>query len=51
MPDWATMRAVLAGIPVLDGARCKGRADLYERTDSEHRAAGQVVNAAGVVRS
>ncbi|QQW36882.1 hypothetical protein [Mycobacterium marinum] len=41
MPDWTTMRALLEGIPNLDGARCKGRADLFERTISEHRIDGQ----------
>lgn len=41
MPDWDTMRALLAGIPVLPGAPCKGRSDLYERTIGEHRAAGR----------
>ncbi|MGP4054288.1 hypothetical protein ACTWP6_05605 [Mycobacterium sp. 4D054] len=43
MPDWNTLRAMLAGIPALPGARCKGRAaDLYERTDSEHRMTGRL---------
>lgn len=41
MPDWDTMRALLAGIPVLPDAPCKGRSDLYERTIGEHRAAGR----------
>ncbi|MCZ0727958.1 hypothetical protein [Mycolicibacterium iranicum] len=41
MPDWDTMRALLAGIPALPGARCKGRSALYERTAGEHRAAGR----------
>lgn len=42
MPDWDTTRALLEGIPALNGARCKGRADLYERTDSEHRMTGRL---------
>ncbi|AFM19466.1 hypothetical protein Mycch_4768 [Mycolicibacterium chubuense NBB4] len=42
MPDWDTMRALLAGIPVLPGAPCKGRSDLFERTIGEHRAAGRL---------
>lgn len=42
MPDWNTLRPTLAGIPALHGARCKGRADLYERTDNEHRMTGQI---------
>lgn len=41
MSDWDTMRALLAGAPDLDGARCKGRADLYQRTTGEDRAAGR----------
>lgn len=41
MPDWDTMRALLAGIPALPGARCKGQSALYERTAGEHRAAGR----------
>lgn len=45
MPDWTTMRALLAGIPDLDGARCKGRADLFERTVSEYRIDGQPASA------
>lgn len=40
MSDWDTTRALLAGIPALPGARCKGRSDLYERTIGEHRADG-----------
>lgn len=32
MPDWQTMRALLAGVPDLPGARCKGAADLFEAT-------------------
>ena len=32
MPDWQTMRALLAGVPDLPGAHCKGRADLFEAT-------------------
>ncbi|WP_264956355.1 hypothetical protein, partial [Mycobacterium kiyosense] len=42
MTDWENMRAVLAGIPALPGARCKGQADLYERTDSEHHMTGRL---------
>ena len=41
MPDWNTMRALLEGIPALPGARCKRRADLFERTTGEDRAAGR----------
>jgi hypothetical protein len=32
MSEWDTVQAMLAGIPDLPGARCKGRADLFERT-------------------
>lgn len=32
MSDWNTMRSLLAGIPVLPGAPCKGKSDLYELT-------------------
>jgi WhiB family redox-sensing transcriptional regulator len=32
MPNWQTMSTLLAGIPDLHGARCKGRADLYDAT-------------------
>jgi hypothetical protein len=32
MTDWTRMAALLAGIPDLPGARCKGRADLFEAT-------------------
>ena len=32
MTDWQTMHALIAGIPELPGARCKGKAALYERT-------------------
>jgi hypothetical protein len=39
--NWNTMRALLAGIPALDGARCRGRSDLYERTNGEHRMTGR----------
>ncbi len=42
MPDWDTMRALLESIPALPGARCKGRADLYERTNSEHGMTGRL---------
>src|SRR4051812_28164605 len=42
MPDWDTMRALLEGIPDLPGARCKGRADLYERTNGEHGMTGRL---------
>ncbi|ULE35051.1 hypothetical protein [Mycobacterium sp. IDR2000157661] len=41
MSTWDSARALLAGIPALHGARCKGRADLYESTIGEHRAAGR----------
>lgn len=40
--NWDTMRALLAGIPDLPGARCKGRADLYERTNGEHGMTGRL---------
>lgn len=33
---------ILAGIPDLPGARCKGRSGLYERTVGEHRMAGRL---------
>ncbi|OBK51907.1 hypothetical protein A5656_25265 [Mycobacterium gordonae] len=42
MPDWDTMRALLESIPALPGARCKGRADLYERTNGEHGMTGRL---------
>ncbi|KQH76371.1 hypothetical protein AO501_09835 [Mycobacterium gordonae] len=42
MSNWETMRAVLAGIPALPGARCKGQADLYERTVGEHHMTGRI---------
>ena len=42
MSDWDTMRALLAGIPALPGARCKGRSDLFERTVGEHRMTGRL---------
>ncbi|WP_100482301.1 hypothetical protein [Mycobacteroides abscessus] len=32
MTNWNTLRPLLAGIPALPGAPCKGRSDLYERT-------------------
>ena len=35
------MRALLESIPALPGARCKRRADLFERTTGEDRAAGR----------
>lgn len=41
MPNWNTMRALLESIPALPGARCKRRADLFERTTGEDRAAGR----------
>lgn len=41
MPDWHTMRTLLAGIPNLPGARCKRRAGLFDRTTGEDRAAGR----------
>ncbi|BCO57896.1 hypothetical protein KN246_14745 [Mycobacterium intracellulare] len=34
--NWKSMAALLAGIPDLPGARCKGRADLFEATIAEH---------------
>lgn len=34
--NWKTMSALIAGIPDLPGARCKGAADLYEATVNEH---------------
>lgn len=42
MSDWQTMRALLAGIPALPGASCKGKSDLYERTVGEHRRNGRL---------
>lgn len=42
MPDWNSMRALLESIPALDGARCKGRSDLFERTNGEHHMTGRV---------
>lgn len=41
MTDWHTMTAYLLGIPDLPGARCKGEADLYERTVGVRTVAGQ----------
>lgn len=43
MTNWNTMRALLASIPALPDAPCKGRSDLYERTigdRSQGRSAG-----------
>lgn len=42
MSNWQTMRALLAGIPALPGAPCKGRSELYERTVGERRVVGQL---------
>ncbi|BBX69735.1 hypothetical protein [Mycolicibacterium psychrotolerans] len=42
MTDWNTMRALLESIPDLDGARCKHKSDLFERTIGEHRMTGQI---------
>lgn len=42
MSDWDTTRALLAGIPALPGARCKGRSALYERTVAEHQMTGRL---------
>lgn len=42
MTTWASMRALLEAIPDLDGAKCKGRSDLYERTVAEHRITGRL---------
>ncbi len=42
MSDWQTMRALLAGIPALPGARCRGRSALFERTVGEHRMTGRL---------
>lgn len=41
MTDWNTMRALLESIPDLDGARCKHKSDLFERTNGEHRMTGR----------
>ncbi|BBY67560.1 hypothetical protein [Mycolicibacterium helvum] len=30
--NWKSMAALIAGIPDLPGARCKGKADLFEAT-------------------
>ncbi|MFN3002346.1 hypothetical protein ACK12G_03710 [Mycolicibacterium wolinskyi] len=35
MTDWNTLHPLLAGIPALPGAPCKGRSELYERTISD----------------
>jgi WhiB family redox-sensing transcriptional regulator len=43
--DWDDMRALLAGIPALPGAPCKGRSALYERTVGEHRMTGRLTKA------
>lgn len=40
--NWETTRALLAGIPELPGAPCKGRSDLFERTVGEHRMTGRL---------
>lgn len=45
MSDWQTMRALLAGIPALPGAPCKGRSELYERTVGERHVVGQLTKA------
>lgn len=38
MPNWRSMTALLASIPDLPGARCIGKADLFEATIAEYRA-------------
>lgn len=45
MSEWSTMRALLAGIPALPDAPCKGRSELYERTVGERRVVGQLTKA------
>lgn len=42
MTNWMHMAALAAEIPALPGAACKARVDLYERTISEHHAAGRL---------
>ncbi|MGV0874245.1 hypothetical protein [Mycolicibacterium sp. XJ879] len=42
MSTWDSARALLEGIPALDGARCKNRSELYERTNGEHRMTGRL---------
>ncbi|MCG7582795.1 hypothetical protein [Mycolicibacterium sp. OfavD-34-C] len=42
MTDWNTVRPLLAGIPALPGASCKGRSDLFERTIRERRTDGRL---------
>ncbi len=51
MPDWKTMRALLESIPDLDGARCKHKSDLFERTNGEHRMTGRTTTELDDVRS
>lgn len=36
MSTWQSMTALIAGIPDLPGAQCKGRADLFEVTVGDH---------------
>lgn len=45
MTDWNTLQTLLAGIPDLHGAPCKGRSDLFERTVGEHRMTGRLTKA------
>ncbi|OPX05957.1 hypothetical protein [Mycobacterium sp. AT1] len=42
MTNWTHMAALAAEIPALPGAACKAHCDLYERTISEHHAAGRL---------
>lgn len=34
--NWKSLAALLAGIPALPDARCKGKASLFEATIAEH---------------
>lgn len=43
--NWDSLRPLLAGIPDLRGAPCKGRSNLYERTIGEHRMTGRLTKA------
>ncbi|BBY48379.1 hypothetical protein MARA_18470 [Mycolicibacterium arabiense] len=42
MSNWESMSALLETIPDLDGAACRGRSDLFDRTDAGQHAAGRL---------
>jgi len=45
MTDWNTLQPLLAGIPALPGASCKGRSDLFERTIRQRGTSGRLGSA------